>query len=481
MKYQHMFKNEFDLRDSIMHRRALFALILIGASGLSTLSAVADDADRCVNASGREAIVACDRMIASGETGSRGRAVAYYHRGQAWLNTGEYDRAIADFDASIRLDPASAWTWNNRGTAWYFKGDRDRAFADFDAAVQRDPEYAIAWHNRGEVRKDKGDFNGAIADYSKAIGLDPSYTAAYVDRALTYERIGDLAQAKQDFRIALSQPAKYNDGEQAQATARERLALLSPAEPRPSTSAIPSLPPPVHEAGRRIALVIGNAAYAAAPPLTNPPRDADLLAATLQKTGFETVRRISNLGREKFVEALQAFARDARQADWAVIYFAGHGIEIGGTNYLIPTDARLETDRDVQLEAISLDQVLAAVEGARKLRLVLLDACRNNPFLPQMRTTTATRSVSRGLAPMEPASGTLVVYAAKHGQTALDGWNGNSPFADALAKDLAVPGIEINKLFRIVHDDVMAATGGRQEPFTYGAMPGREDYYFVSR
>jgi uncharacterized caspase-like protein len=111
----------------------------------------------------------------------------------------------------------------------------------------------------------------------------------------------------------------------------------------------------------------------------------------------------------------------------------------------------------------------------------MLDACRDNPFIPRMRTATATRAVSRGLAPTEPASGTLVVYAARQGQTALDDWNGNSPFAAAVAKNLPAPGIEINKLFRIVRDDVMAATGGRQEPFTYGSLPGREDYYFVSR
>jgi tetratricopeptide (TPR) repeat protein len=465
-----------------MRRRALFALTLVGVWGFSTLSGVADDADRCVNATGREGIAACDRVIAFGEIGRRGRAVAHYYRGLARLGTGEYGHAIADFDTSIRLDPESAWTFNNRGTAWYVKGDRDRALADFDNAIQRDPAYAVAYHNRGEVWKDKGDFNRAIADYAKAIGLDPDYTAAYTDRALAYERIGDLAQAGQDFRTALTRPAKYSDGQQAQATARERLAVLTPAEPRPAAGAIPSSPPPIHDAGgRRIALIIGNSAYAAVPALSNPPRDAELLAAVLQKTGFETVTRVSDLGREKFVEALHAFAHDARQADWAVVYFAGHGIEVDGINYLVPTDARLETDRDVQLEAISLDQVLTSVDGARKLRLVMLDACRNNPFIPQMRTTTATRTVSRGLAPMEPASGTLVVYAAKHGQTALDGSDGNSPFAAAVAKNLAEPGTEINKLFRIVRDDVMAATGGRQEPFTYGSMPGREDYYFVSR
>jgi tetratricopeptide (TPR) repeat protein len=465
----------------IMRRCALFALTLVGTWGLSTLSGVADDADRCGKATGREGIDACTRVIASGETGSRGRAVAFYNRGQDWFHAGEYDRAIADFDAAIRLNPASAWTLNNRGTAWYFKGDPDRAFADFDAAVQRDPEYARAWHNRGEVRRDKGNFNGAVADYGKAIELDPGYTAAYVHRALAYESAGDLARARQDFSAALSRPAKDRDGEQAQATAQERLAAIAPAE-RPPHGGVPpapsSLPPPVHDAGEhRIALVIGNAAYAAVPALPNPPRDAELIASTLQKTGFETVRRVNDLGREKFFDALQAFAREARQADWAVVYFAGHGIEIGGTNYLIPTDARIETDRDVQLEAISLDQVLAAVEGARKLRLVMLDACRNNPF-PQMRTTTATREVTRGLKAAEPASGTLVVYAAKHGMTARDGVE-NSPFAAAVAKNIPSAGVEISKLFRIVYDDVKAATDGNQEPFTYGALPGREDYYFV--
>jgi tetratricopeptide (TPR) repeat protein len=466
----------------IMRWRALFALTLVGGWGLSTLSGIADDADRCVNAAGREGIAACDRVIASGKIGGSGLAFAYYNRGIARLEMGEYDRAIADFDASIRLDPTSASTFNNRGSAWYAKGDPDRAITDFDKVIQLDPNYAFAYNNRGEVWKDKGDFNRAIADYGKAIGLDPGYTAAYTNRALVYERIGDLTRAGQDFRAALATSARYSDGPRAQVTARGRLAVLAPAEQRQATGAIPPSPPSVPDTGgRRIALVIGNSTYAAVPELSNPSRDTELLAAVLRSSGFETVKLVSNLGRERFVEALQAFAREARQADWAVIYFAGHGIEIDGINYLIPVDARLETDRDVQFEAISLDQVLAAVEGARKLHLVMLDACRNNPFMPRMRVATAKRAVSRGLAPMEPASGTLVVYAAKHGQTALDGGAGNSPFAAALAKNLPTVGIEINKLFRLVRDDVMAATDGRQEPFTYGSLPGREDYYFVSR
>ena len=164
-----------------------------------------------------------------------------------------------------------------------------------------------------------------------------------------------------------------------------------------------------------------------------------------------------------------------------MVYYAGHGIEVGGVNYLIPVDARLEADRDTTFEAVSLEQVLTAVESARKIKLVVLDACRDNPFAAQMRRTNATRSMTRGLSRIEPEGATLVVYAAKHGQTALDGDGANSPFAAAFVKRMATPGIEINKIFRLVRDDVLDTTAGRQEPFTYGSLPGREDFFFVTR
>ncbi|MBI4273769.1 MAG: caspase family protein, partial [Rhizobiales bacterium] len=163
------------------------------------------------------------------------------------------------------------------------------------------------------------------------------------------------------------------------------------------------------------------------------------------------------------------------------VYYAGHGLEIGGVNYLIPVDARLATDRDVELEAVPLNQVLSAVERARKLRLVLLDACRDNPFASQMKRTLATRSVGRGLASIEPEAGTLVVYAAKHGETALDGDSANSPFVTAFVKNLATPGLEVRRLFDFVRDDVMEATNRRQQPFSYGSVPGRQDFFFVAR
>jgi uncharacterized caspase-like protein len=159
-------------------------------------------------------------------------------------------------------------------------------------------------------------------------------------------------------------------------------------------------------------------------------------------------------------------------------------------------DVKLATDRDVQFEAIPLDQVLASIEQAKKLRLVFLDACRDNPFLSNMRRTpnpapvalgetsgvSVTRSVGRGLGRISLGSqgGVLVFYAAKDGQTALDGDGANSPFAVAVAQRLATPGVEINKLLRLIRDDVMEATAGRQEPYTYGSLPGREEFFFVA-
>jgi len=231
-------------------------------------------------------------------------------------------------------------------------------------------------------------------------------------------------------------------------------------------------------AGNRIALVIGNSAYKNVPALTNPARDADTIASSLRAVGFKTVQLRNDLTRENLTDALQSFAAEADKADWAVVYFAGHGLEVNGTNYLIPVDARLAIDRDVEFEAVPLDRVMSAVSGAKRLRLVLLDACRDNPFANQMRRSVATRSIGRGLTNVEPEAGTLVVYAAKHGQVALDGDGGNSPFVTALTKRMNTPGLEVRRLFDHVRDDVLEMTNRAQQPFSYGSLPGSEDYYF---
>jgi len=228
-------------------------------------------------------------------------------------------------------------------------------------------------------------------------------------------------------------------------------------------------------AEKRVALVLGNSAYQNVPPLSNPVNDAALMADTLKRAGFDTVDFRQNLSALETRRVLRDFADKANSADIAVIYYAGHGIEVDGSNYLIPVDARLERDNDVYDEAFSLDRVLVSVESAKKLRLVILDACRDNPFAQTMKKTLATRSVGRGLAKVEPAGpNTLIAYSAKAGSTAQDGAGKNSPFTTALSRHLTTPGLDIRRAFGFVRDDVLKATSNRQEPYVYGSLGGED-------
>ena len=230
---------------------------------------------------------------------------------------------------------------------------------------------------------------------------------------------------------------------------------------------------PAHAAGGRVALVIGNSSYQNVARLSNPINDAAVIAAMLRKAGFDSVDSRSDLKAVDMRRALREFGNKARDADVAVVYYAGHGIELDNTNYLIPVDALLETDTDIYDEAFPLDRLLVAVEPARKLRLIILDACRDNPFSRTMKRTVASRAVGRGLAKVEPASpNTMIAFAAKAGFTASDGDGKNSPFAMALAKHLATPGLDLRKAFGFVRDDVLSATNNRQEPFIYGSLGG---------
>ena len=165
------------------------------------------------------------------------------------------------------------------------------------------------------------------------------------------------------------------------------------------------------------------------------------------------------------MQALREFATAADSADWAVVYYSGHGMEFNGVNYIIPVDARLKVDRDVDLEAVDAGKILSAIEGSKRLRLVILDACRDNPFASQMKRTVETKSLGRGLARMEPEAGTLIVYAAKHGESALDGTGRNSPFVEALTHRIQErPTQEIRRLFDLVRDDVMELTRRSSSP-----------------
>ena len=228
-------------------------------------------------------------------------------------------------------------------------------------------------------------------------------------------------------------------------------------------------------AEKRVALVLGNAAYQNVAKLPNPVNDGAVIAATLRNAGFDVVDSRQDLPAAETRRTLRDFADRARDADIAVVYYAGHGIEVDGANYLIPVDAKLERDTDVYDEALSLDRVLLAIEPAKKLRLVILDACRDNPFSKNMKRTVASRAIGQGLAKVEPNSpNMLIAYSAKAGSTAADGDGKNSPFTVALSKHLTTPGLDVRRAFGFVRDEVLKTTSNRQEPFVYGSLGGED-------
>src|SRR6516225_7195551 len=226
----------------------------------------------------------------------------------------------------------------------------------------------------------------------------------------------------------------------------------------------------------RVALVIGNSAYQNAPALPNPKRDAQAIAATLKKGGYHVVSA-NDVGNLQFKRTVRQFEDAAANAEIAVVFYAGHGIEIGGINYMIPVDAKLASDRDAEDEAITLGRILSSVDGAKQLGLVILDACRDNPFISRMKRprTAAMRAVTAGLAlvePTNPTRNTLIAYAAKTGFAAEDGDREHSPFTESLLKHLFEPGRDIRFAFGYIRDEVYESTGRRQEPYVSGSLGG---------
>jgi uncharacterized caspase-like protein len=230
---------------------------------------------------------------------------------------------------------------------------------------------------------------------------------------------------------------------------------------------------------KRIALVIGNSAYQHTGVLANPRNDAAAVARLLKTMGFADVKLRTDLDYGGMRESIRLFGKSAANAEIALIYYAGHGLEISGENYLVPVDARLAHVRDLEYETVSLASVLSAVESARKLKLVILDACRNNPLGHKIILRGGpTRGLGRGLGRIEPTGEVLVAYAAKAGTLAEDGAGRHSPYAQALLKHMATPGLDVIRMFGRVKEAVLEATQSAQEPWIYGS-PGGEPVALV--
>ena len=234
-------------------------------------------------------------------------------------------------------------------------------------------------------------------------------------------------------------------------------------------------------AAERLALVIGNAQYQNLSSLVNTTNDARAIADTLTVIGFE-VTTLIDAPYADLRATLDDFAFRAETAEIALIYYAGHGVEVQGENFLVPVDVSATSNVDIQRQSVSLKELLQTVDRARKMRIVILDSCRDNPFGDGLApvtadattaSTEATRSSgSGGLAPASPDRGTLVAYAARDGAVSFDGLGKNSPFATALMEKMTQPGLEIGLMFREVRDSVLKQTGNLQEPHVYGSLTG---------
>ena len=231
----------------------------------------------------------------------------------------------------------------------------------------------------------------------------------------------------------------------------------------------------VAKADKRVAFVVGNGAYKNVAALPNPAIDAKSMATVLRNVGFDVVEG-TNLTRDKMTERLLEFGKKAQGADVALFFYAGHGIAINGTNYLLPIDADIKSEMDVKLgSAINIDLTLDQTMADAKVKLVFLDACRDNPFANKIKSNNATRSlaVQSGLAEMKSGEGTLIAFATGPGQTALDGQEGtNSPFTRALMANITAPGVEIQQAMTKVRAQVNEETNKNQLPWGHTNLIG---------
>jgi hypothetical protein len=224
-------------------------------------------------------------------------------------------------------------------------------------------------------------------------------------------------------------------------------------------------------AQERVALVIGNGNYANVAPLANPANDARAVAASLRDIGFDVSEGL-DLGRGQMEDHIRAFLNRAASAKVALLYYAGHGMQIDGRNYLVPVDAKLQTLNDVTFGTVELDRVLSGLNDPSRASIVVLDACRDNP-MARVFAGTRSAAVGTGLAAYTTVgTGTLIAYSTAPGKVAADGHRGNSPFSEAFAKHLRAPGLEVRQLLTRVRNEVAAETGEAQVPWDTSSLRG---------
>lgn len=437
-------------------------------------------------------------------TGKPEGGTVYHNRGNAWRGKGDYAKAIADYDAAIKFDPKAKFSYQNRGVSKMALGDLDSALADINEAIRLDPALPSPLTKRAVIWRARGDIDRAIADTTEAIRLakakapvnimtPPGSTliSALVERGLAYEAKGDYASARQDYTATIEGQASDAGSKSNQATARVRLSLLSDvAAPAPRTSASaptgtasPAAPPaaaPSTATGRRVALVIGNGAYTHVKALPNPSNDARSIARSLRGIGF-TVSEGIDLDRVAMQTTIREFLREAANVQVAVVYYAGHGVQVEGRNYLVPVDVQFQSGSRMTDAMVEMDTIMAGLDDQVRTNILILDACRNNPMAPQTASVATNRGIEAGSGLAAPTSlgagatlgaGTLIAFATAPGQVALDGEGSNSPFSAALSRHIGTPGLEVQQMLTRVRAEVVASTKAKQVPWSNSSLLG---------
>jgi Flp pilus assembly protein TadD len=435
---------------------------------------------------------------------------AYIGRASAHFAHGNLDAAIADYQQAIGLNPRAAVLYIQRGNVWRRKGDLARAVADYSEALRIAPAMLGAHVTRGIALEAAGDRAGARADYEAAIAGEARGEGAARAQATARERLAMLDTAERSAAPAPPQaanaapaaparsqvppapppsaatppglaippssviPAKTAGAPSAAVPARQPVqppaAVVANASPTAPVDATPG-----GATGIRLALVIGNGAYVNATALANPPNDAAVVAKTLREIGFEVIEG-TNLDRAGMERLVRDFLHKAPSARLTLLYYAGHGMQVDGKNYLVPVDAKLSAPSDLAFETLELDKVLAGLDDEARANVVVLDACRDNPLARRFASKLgATRSAAApaGLAGYATVgTGTLIAFATAPGQTALDGSGGNSPFTTAFIKHVRTRGIEVNQMLTRVRIEVAAETKNRQVPWANSSLLG---------
>ena len=362
-------------------------------------------------------------------------------------------------------------------TALADSGKPAEALEEIKAALSQTMNKGEATELRGSINFALGKTPEALDDYSEAIRLGIETPRVYDGRGAVYEKMGSRPLALADYRKSTSLEATASEQRKARLHADERVIALEAGiaaaeEARKKNQGKPA------DYGLRIALVIGVGAYENVPSLANPPKDAHAMAELLRRLGFAEVVEVSDPNRAAMEEALKTFTDKAASADWAVVFYAGHGVQVDGRNFLIPADAKFQRASHVEFEAVALDRVMASAAEAKKLGLVVLDSCRNNPFINRLsQDGKSKRAIGDGLASVEPTQGELVAFSTRDGRVAWDGTGEHSPFTQALLQYAGETGVDIRLMFGKVRDFVMKTTNNGQEPFTYGSLPGEEFYF----